>query len=52
MPPHAAGMFQQMGIPVVLGATGDAEQVLKDYLAGTLKLTTERLDAGGSCEHA
>lgn len=51
MPPHAQGMFAQMGIPVVLGATGEPEQVLKDFLGGTLKLTTEALDAGGSCGH-
>ncbi|HYF76567.1 MAG TPA: NifB/NifX family molybdenum-iron cluster-binding protein [Symbiobacteriaceae bacterium] len=51
MPPHAQGMFAQMGINVILGATGDPHQVLNDYLAGNLKLTTEGLDAGGSCSH-
>jgi len=51
MPAHAQGMFAQMGIPVVLGATGDPQKVLNDFLAGTLTLTTEGLDAGGSCGH-
>lgn len=52
MPPHAASMFQQMGVKVQLGATGEPQQVLSDFLAGTLKLTTEGLDAGGGCNHA
>ncbi|HYF94254.1 MAG TPA: NifB/NifX family molybdenum-iron cluster-binding protein [Symbiobacteriaceae bacterium] len=51
MPPHAQGMFAQMGIPVVLGATGDPAKVLADFVAGKLELTTEGLDAGGSCGH-
>lgn len=51
MPPHAQGMFANMGVKVVLGATGDPHQVLSDFLNGTLKLTTEGLDAGGCCGH-
>jgi predicted Fe-Mo cluster-binding NifX family protein len=51
MPPHAQGMFAQAGIKVQLGATGEARQALRDFLAGTLKLTTEALDAGGRCGH-
>lgn len=50
MPPHAQGLFRDFGIAVQLGATGDPEQALGHYLAGTLTLTTEGLDAGGSCE--
>lgn len=50
MPEHAQGMFAQFGVKVQLGATGDPRAALRDFLAGTLKLTTEGLDAGGSCE--
>jgi len=51
MPAHAVGMFQSMGVNVLLGATGDPKQVLGDYLAGTLQLTKDKLDGGGSCNH-
>jgi predicted Fe-Mo cluster-binding NifX family protein len=51
MPGHAQGMFDSLGVKVQLGATGDAQAALQDYLAGTLKLTTEGLDAGGGCGH-
>lgn len=51
MPAHAQGMFSQMGVKVVLGVTGAPKQVLSDFLGGTLKLTTEKLDGGGSCSH-
>ncbi len=51
MPEHARGMFAQLGVKVVLGATGDPHQVLTDFMGGTLKLTTDRLDGGGSCAH-
>ena len=51
MPEHAAGMLAQMGIRVQLGATGDAKQALRDFVAGTIKYSTERLDAGNTCEH-
>jgi len=49
MPPHAQGMFAQMGIRVQLGATGEAGQALRGFLAGTLAYTSDGLDAGGSC---
>lgn len=52
MPPHAQGLFADAGIRVQLGATGDARQAVRDFLAGTLKLTTEALDAGGGCGHS
>lgn len=51
MPPHATGMFQQMGIKVQLGCTGDPQKVLEGFLTGSLELTSEGLDAGGSCSH-
>lgn len=51
MPAHATGMFAQLGVKVQLGAKGEPKQVLADYLAGTLQLTTEGLDGGGSCSH-
>lgn len=53
MPAHAQGMFAQMGINVLLGATGQPDQVLSDFLSGSLKLTTEGLDGGfgGGCHH-
>lgn len=51
MPPHAQGMFEQFGIKVLLGATGEAKQALNDFLNGTIRLTEEGLDAGGSCNH-
>ena len=49
MPPHAVGIFRQLGIPVQLGATGEPRKALQDFLAGTLQLTSERLDGGGGC---
>lgn len=52
MPPHAQGMFAEAGIKVQLGATGEARQAVRDFLAGTLKLSTEALDAGGGCGHS
>ena len=52
MPPHAQGLFAERGIKVQLGVTGDPRQALRDFLAGTLKLTDQALDAGGSCEHS
>jgi predicted Fe-Mo cluster-binding NifX family protein len=51
MPPHAQGMFQQMGIKVQLGATGDPTVALNQYLEGTLTYTDENLDCGGKCGH-
>lgn len=51
MPNHARGMFAQGGVKVQLGATGEPRQVLRDFLNGTLKLTTEGLDGGGHCAH-
>jgi len=51
MPPHARSVLAEAGIRVQLGATGDARQAVRDFLAGTLTLTTEALDAGGGCEH-
>lgn len=52
MPPHARGMFADAGIRVQLGATGDARAAVRAYLAGTLALSTEALDAGGGCGHS
>jgi len=51
MPPHAQGLFAEAGIRVQLGATGDAREAVRAFLAGTLQLTTEALDAGGGCGH-
>jgi ATP-binding protein involved in chromosome partitioning len=51
MPPHAQGLFAQAGVRVLLGATGDPKEAVRAFLAGTLALTTEALDAGGGCEH-
>ena len=52
MPPHAQGLFAQAGIKVLLGATGEPRKALRDFLAGTLTLTREALDAGGGCGHS
>ncbi|MBI5368449.1 MAG: dinitrogenase iron-molybdenum cofactor [Planctomycetes bacterium] len=49
MPAHARGLFEQYGIRVQLGATGDPAKALRDFLGGTLALTAERLDGGGGC---
>jgi predicted Fe-Mo cluster-binding NifX family protein len=51
MPPHAQGLFAQAGIEIQLGATGPARAALRAYLDATIQLTTEALDAGGSCGH-
>jgi len=51
MPDHALGMFNQMGVKVLRGVTGDPKQALAAWLNGTLTLTTEGLDAGNTCEH-
>jgi predicted Fe-Mo cluster-binding NifX family protein len=52
MPPHAQGLFAEAGIRVQLGATGDAREAVRAFLAGTLQLTTEALDAGGGAATA
>lgn len=52
MPPHAGAIFGSLGVKVQLGVTGQPDQVLADFLNGTLKLTTEGLDGGGGCHHA
>jgi predicted Fe-Mo cluster-binding NifX family protein len=52
MPPHAQGLFAQAGIEIQLGATGPAREALRAYLDGTLRLSTEALDAGGGCGHS
>ena len=49
MPPHALGMFAKLGIQVQLGVTGEPGQALRGFLAGTLTLTKDGLDAGGGC---
>jgi predicted Fe-Mo cluster-binding NifX family protein len=51
IPPHALGLFAEAGIRVQRGATGDARQAVRALLAGTLRCTTEALDAGGGCGH-
>ncbi len=52
MPPHAQGLFRQMGIGVQLGATGEPRAALRAFLDGTLRPTDQALDAGGSCGHS
>ncbi|MFO7274183.1 MAG: NifB/NifX family molybdenum-iron cluster-binding protein [Bacillota bacterium] len=51
IPQHARDMFRRLGLDFVVGCTGEASQVLQDYLAGTLKLTDEGLEGDGSCCH-
>jgi predicted Fe-Mo cluster-binding NifX family protein len=51
-PPHARSVLAEAGIRVVLGATGDPRQAVRDFLAGTLRLSSEGLDAGGGCGHS
>ena len=51
IPQHARGLFRQEGVEFIAGCTGEARQVLQDYLAGTLKLTDEGLEGDGSCCH-
>lgn len=50
MPGRAREMFAGLGLHVQLGATGDARQALREYLAGTIRYSSEGLDAGGGCE--
>jgi predicted Fe-Mo cluster-binding NifX family protein len=50
-PPHARSVLAEAGIRLVLGATGDPRQAVRDFLAGSLRLTTDALDAGGGCGH-
>jgi predicted Fe-Mo cluster-binding NifX family protein len=49
IPPHAAEALRGRGIAVQLGVTGAPDAALAAFLAGTLSLTTEGLDAGGGC---
>jgi predicted Fe-Mo cluster-binding NifX family protein len=49
MPPHAQQLFTGAGLKVQLGVTGEPGAALRAFLAGTLKLTGEALDAGGGC---
>lgn len=51
MPMHAQNIFNHLEVKVLLGATGAPRAVLDDFLAGTLKLTDQGLDGGGSCSH-
>lgn len=48
-PPHFLNFISQLGISYTLGARGEAQQVLRDFLAGTLQLTQEGLEV--SCGH-
>lgn len=48
-PEHFLVFLGRVGVKYTLGARGEAMQVLKDYLAGTLLLTTEGLQV--SCGH-
>jgi predicted Fe-Mo cluster-binding NifX family protein len=50
MPPHARERLTNAGIKVQLGVTGEPRAALRAFLAGTLQLTGEALDAGGGCE--
>jgi predicted Fe-Mo cluster-binding NifX family protein len=49
IPPHAAEVLRGMGIAVQLGVTGEPAEALRGFLAGTLALATDGLDAGGGC---
>jgi predicted Fe-Mo cluster-binding NifX family protein len=49
MPPHAQGKLEAAGVKVLLGVTGEPGAALRAFLAGTLQLTREALDAGGGC---
>lgn len=51
IPEHARQMFKGAGVDFILGCNGEADQVVQDYLAGTLKLTEEGLDGGGGHCH-
>lgn len=48
-PEHFQGFMSRMNITITLGARGEALQVLNDYLAGTLKTTTEGIEV--HCNH-
>lgn len=52
VPPHAFDVLSHAGVRVTRGATGDARAALRAFLAGTLRLSSEALDAGGGCEHS
>jgi predicted Fe-Mo cluster-binding NifX family protein len=52
IPPHGHGILREHGVKVQLGATGDPRAAVRAFLAGTLELTTDGLDAGGGCEHS
>lgn len=47
MPNGPRGALENAGIKLTLGARGEPRAVLEAFLAGTLQLTTEKLDAGG-----
>lgn len=49
MPPHARERLGQAGVKVLLGVTGEPRQALRAFLAGSLELSNEALDAGGGC---
>lgn len=49
VPAHAVGMLENMGVKVLLGATGEPMKALANFLNGTLELTTEGLEGGGGC---
>lgn len=50
MPSHAFEIFERLGLNLIMGAQGEAQQVLRDYLAGTLKTGDDTVVDG--CAHA
>jgi predicted Fe-Mo cluster-binding NifX family protein len=49
IPPHAHERLAAAGIRIQLGVTGEPGVALRAFLAGTLQLSGESLDAGGGC---
>ncbi|MBN2406320.1 MAG: NifB/NifX family molybdenum-iron cluster-binding protein [Elusimicrobia bacterium] len=47
---HAQELFDQMGIRLYLGATGEISEVIKDYTEGKLEAGESSCDHEGPCE--
>ena len=47
----AQNLFNQMGIELILGASGPVETVIKEYLIGGLQHGNSLCDNSGRCNH-
>ena len=47
----AQNLFAQMGIELILGASGSLDDVIEKYLKGELTAGESLCDSSGTCDH-